>query len=69
MNKTIRRVTDRDEQDAETYRYWQSLPAGERLAAGWETTRDQYAGFLGVTIDEVEQGSPRTLVRFKREQR
>ena len=33
MDKTIRRVTDLEEQDAETYRYWQTRPVGERLAA------------------------------------
>jgi hypothetical protein len=31
MDKTIRRVTDPDEQQAESYRYWQSLSVGERL--------------------------------------
>ena len=65
MDKTIRRVTDIHEQNAENYRYWQSLPPGERLAAVWETTRDAYA-FKGVNVDELEQRSPRTLIRLKR---
>ena len=29
MDKTIRRITDRRQQQIETYRYWQSLPPGE----------------------------------------
>lgn len=33
MDKTIRRVTDPEEQQMETYRYWQSRPVGERLVA------------------------------------
>lgn len=64
MDKTIRRVTDVAEQRAENFRYWQSLPAGERLAAVWDATRDGYA-FKG-DAGGTEQGSPRTLVRFER---
>ena len=33
MDKTLRRVTDLDEQQAETYRYWQSQSIGARLIA------------------------------------
>jgi hypothetical protein len=33
MNKIIRRAADPDEQQLETYRYWQSLPVGDRLSA------------------------------------
>lgn len=50
MDKTIRRVTDFDEQQAETYRYWQSLPVGERLIAVCELSEEAYAfaeGFKG----------------------
>ena len=43
MDKTIRRVTDLDEQEAETYRYWQSRPVGERLIAVCELSEEAYA--------------------------
>jgi hypothetical protein len=33
MDKTIRRITDLKEQRMETYRYWRSRSAGERLSA------------------------------------
>jgi len=36
--KSIRKFASHEEQRAETYRYWQSRPAGERLAAVWEAT-------------------------------
>lgn len=42
MDKTIRRVTDLDEQEAETYRYWQSRPIGERLIAACELSQAAY---------------------------
>lgn len=43
MDKTIRRVTDLVEQQAETYRYWQSRPVGERLLAVCELSEAAYA--------------------------
>jgi hypothetical protein len=43
MDKTIRRVTDIEEQQAETYRYWASRSIGERLKAVCETTEEAYA--------------------------
>lgn len=43
MDKTIRRVTDPDEQQAETYRYWQSRPVEERLVAVCELSETAYA--------------------------
>ncbi len=42
MNKTIRRITDRRQQQIETYRYWQSLPPGERLSAVCDASTDAY---------------------------
>jgi hypothetical protein len=62
MDKTIRRVTDFEEQQAETYRYWQSRPVGERLVAVCELSEEAYAfaqGFKGATAhdDEGLQGS------------
>jgi len=43
MDKTIRRVTDLEEQQNETYRYWQSRPVGERLIAVCELSEAAYA--------------------------
>ena len=63
MDKTIRRVTDLEEQQAETYRYWQSRPIGERLIAVCELSDAAYAfaaAFKGVPThdDEELQRSP-----------
>ena len=58
MDKTIRRVTDLDEQQAEIYRYWQSLPIGDRLVAISELSQEAYsfaAAFKGVPAHD-EQG-------------
>jgi len=54
MDKTIRKVTDLEEQQAETYRYWQNRPVAERLAAVCELSEAAYAfkeSFKGVAID------------------
>ena len=62
MDKTIRRVSDFEEQQAETYRYWQNRPIGERLRAVCELSEAAYAfaaDFKGVPAhdDERLQGS------------
>jgi len=64
MDKTIRKVTDPRQQQAESYRYWQSIPVGDRLAAVWQASVDAYA-FKGVRVDD-EQRSERTLTRVQR---
>jgi hypothetical protein len=64
MDKAIRKVTDPKQQQAETYRYWQSLPVGDRLSAVWQASVDAYA-FKGVRMDD-EQRSERTLTRVQR---
>jgi hypothetical protein len=66
MDKTIRRVTDLEEQQAETYRYWQSRPVGERLIAVVELSEAAYAfgkGFKETPAhaDEGLQGSAASL--------
>lgn len=43
MEKVVSRVTDLEEQQAETYRYWQSRPLGERLLAVCELSEAAYA--------------------------
>jgi len=64
MDKTIRRVTDIEEQQAETYRYWRSRPVGERLEAVWEVTAAAYA-FKGIKYDATRR-SEATLTRVQR---
>jgi len=69
MDKTIRKyasVADLDEIKAEEYRYWQSRPVHERLAAVSELTQDQYA--MKGAVQDVPR-LQRTLVRFERPQR
>jgi hypothetical protein len=63
MDKTLRKVTDFEEQDAETYRYWQSLPVGDRLSAVCDASFDAYA-FQGVRLDAGKR-SERLLVRIQ----
>ena len=41
--RIVRKVTSREEQGAENYRYWQSIPVGGRLAAVCEVTEAAYA--------------------------
>ena len=56
MDKTIRRVTDFEEQQAETYRYWHSRPIGERLLAVCELSEAAYAfaaDFKGVLAHDA----------------
>jgi hypothetical protein len=63
MDKTIRRVTDFKEQRAETYRYWQSRPAAERMDAVAEIIRDIY-WMKGIDIDSIPMD--KTIVRVDR---
>lgn len=52
MDKTIRKVTDLEEQQAQSYRYWQSRPVAERLAAVCELSESAYSfkeSFKGVS--------------------
>jgi hypothetical protein len=68
MDKTIRRVTDLEEQQNETYRYWQSRPIGERLMAVCELSESAYsfaADFQGAPAHDAEgfQGSSSPVER------
>ncbi len=42
-NRIIRKIINLEGQDAENYRYWQSRPIGERLAAVCEVTEAAYS--------------------------
>jgi len=70
-NKTIRRVTNPEQQRAETDRYWQSLSIGDRLTAVWEASAAAYAfaaAFNGAPANDAKR-SQRTITRVQRPQR
>jgi hypothetical protein len=67
-DKTIRRVTDPEQQQAETYRYWQSLSVGERLTAVWELSAAAYGfaeDFKESESDDVRR-TRRMITRVER---
>jgi hypothetical protein len=66
MDKTIRRITDFKEQQAETYRYWQGRTAAERMEAVAEIVRDVY-WMKGIDIDSLP--TDKTIVRIERSPR
>ena len=43
MDKSIRKYTNFDDMKADEYRYWQSRPVHERVAAVSELTQEHYA--------------------------
>ncbi len=58
MDKTIRLVTDLEEQEAETYRYWQNQSVGARLVAVCELSEAAYAfaaDFKGALADDAQR--------------
>ena len=63
VDKTIRKVTDFTAQRIETYRYWQSRPAAERMDAVEEMVREAYFA-KGIDLDL--RPSDKTLIRVKR---
>lgn len=70
-NKTIRKVTDTEQQQLETYAYWQTLSIGDRLSAVWDVSESAYsfaAAFQGVPIDDAER-SERTATCIQRARR
>ena len=57
-DKTIRRVSDTELQQVETYLYWQSLPVGDRLSAVWAVSEAAYsfaAAFKGVPLNDAQR--------------
>jgi hypothetical protein len=63
MDKTIRRVTDFKQQQDETYLYWQSRTAAERMEAVAEIVRDVYR-MKGIDLDSMPMD--KTIVRVER---
>ena len=66
MDKTIRKFASFEDLKDEEYRYWQSLPASERIRAGHQLSIEGYRA-NGHTADGRELKT--TLVRFQREPR
>jgi len=64
VDKTIRVVTDFKEQQAETYRYWRSVPVGERLNAIMQLSKTAYT-MRGLRFDDGQRPA-RDIVRFER---
>ena len=63
MDKTIRKYTNFEEMKADEYRYWQSRPVHERVAAVSELTEEGYT-LKGFKRDAFRL--QRTLVHFER---
>ena len=62
-NRAVRRVTDLKAQRMETYRYWQSRSAAERMDAIEEVVRGVYFA-KGIDLDR--RSPSRKLIRVKR---
>lgn len=68
MDKTIRRVTSLEEQEDENFRYWQSVPVGDRIVAVCELSQAAYAfaaSFKGEPLD-ADKGSEGPAPSFER---
>ena len=66
MDKTIRRYDSFEQMKADEYRYWQSRPIYERVAAVSELTEEGYR-LKGLGPDAFRL--QRTLVHFERARR
>ena len=63
MDKTIRKNPDMEEEQNAVYRYWASVPIGERMLAIWEHSKLLYR-MKGIDIDRTRPS--RTITRFER---
>lgn len=63
MHKTIRRVTDLEAQQEETFRYWQSRTPAERMNAVAEIVQ---AAYRSKEIDLNRRPMDKHLVRVER---
>jgi hypothetical protein len=64
----ICKVTNAEQQQAETYGYWHSLPVGNRFSAVWDISEAAFAfaaAFKGNHPNDA-QGSERTITRIPR---
>ena len=62
--RVVRKVSSVEEQEAENYRYWQSIPVGDRLIAVCELTEAAYA--IRKLGQNANQGHERTHTRVQR---
>lgn len=68
INKIIRRAAEPEQQQEDTYRYWQSLSIGERLSATWDVSAAAYAfaaAFKGAPPNDARRPQ-RTITRIQR---
>jgi maltose-binding protein MalE len=66
-HKTVCRVTDAEQQQAETCRYWHSMPVGDRFSAVWDISAAAFAfaaAFKGNHTNDA-QGSERAITRIQ----
>ena len=63
MDKSVRKITNRAEQQAETYRYWQSVSGSQRMNATWEFSLAMYR-MKGLVQDG--QRLQRSVIRIER---
>jgi len=62
--RAVRKVSSVEEQEAENYRYWQSIPVGARLVAVCELSEAAYA--IRERGQNANQGHERTHPRLQR---
>ena len=63
-SRVVHKVSSLEEQEAENYRYWQSIPVGERLVAVCELSEAAYA--IRKVGQNAKQGHERTHPRVQR---
>jgi|GEM_PF-2683302 len=63
-SRVVRKVSSVEEQEAENYRYWQSIPVGDRLVAVCELSEAAYA--IRELGQNANQGHERTHTRVQR---
>jgi len=67
-HKTVCRVIDAEQQQAETYRYWHSLPVGDRFSAVWDISAAAFAFAAAFKENHTNDahGSERAITRIQR---
>jgi hypothetical protein len=66
--RTIAKIRDKQQQQAETYRYWQTRSVGERPVAVWEASEAAHAfkaAFWGAPLND-SKGYERIITRVQR---
>jgi len=66
-SRVVRKVSSVEEQEAENYGYWQSIPVGERLVAVCELTEAAYA--IRESSQNANQGHERAHPSVQRTRR